>query len=336
MEHKKVFISYSWDSNNHQEWVLHLVNQLRKKGINATADVFETQIKSIHLPQMMVDKIRESDFIIVVLSEDYAKKADQSRGGVGFESRLLLPLLMENPDKLVCIMRHTGNYKEVFPFQLKGQYAIDFSNELQFEKNLKELIYRIYKQPMIYQEPLGESPIFSPRVPKKIIEKSEEQKDIKDKNTTLETKLFNIEVPSLKRITDRDIEMFLKENFKELINLFNSLFDQIQHTNPEFEFDKDDISIYKSIFKLYVDGANVNTIKIWYGDGFGGNTINLSYGSHINSSDGSANEIIRHHIDDKKQLKLLMSMNMYRNNKPLNPQEVVQEIWKNNISHTIK
>lgn len=334
MEHKKVFISYSWDSNNHQEWVLHLVNKLRKKGIDATADLFETQMKSIHLPQMMVDKIRDSDFIIVVLSEYYAKKADQSSGGVGFESRLLLPLLMGNPDKLVCIMRHKGNYEKVFPFHLKGQYAIDFSNESEFEKKLDELVYRIYGQPIHFQEPLGEIPEFKPRVPSK--NTSEKQnKDISN-NFTSEVDLFDIDLPNLKRITDQDIDSFLKGSFKEITNLFNSLFNQIKATNAEFDYDKVGFSNYETIFKLYVKGMNVNTIKIWYGSMFGGSTINLAYGNHMSISANSANEIIMHHIDEKKQLRLKMTMNMYGNNTAMSPKEIVQEIWKNNISHTIK
>jgi len=35
MQKKKIFISYSWDSNEHQEWVLYLANDLRKKRIRS-------------------------------------------------------------------------------------------------------------------------------------------------------------------------------------------------------------------------------------------------------------------------------------------------------------
>lgn len=326
MENKKAFISYSWDSASHQEWVLYIVNQLRKKGIDAEADVFETQLKSVSLPQMMVDKVRDSNFVVIVLSEEYAKKADQSSGGVGFESRLMLPLLMENPDKLIFIMRYEGNYEKVFPFHLKGQYAIDFSNESEFEKKLDELVYRIYGQPMHYQEPLGKIPEFKPRVPSR--NTSEKQNNDTENKIISEIDLFNMDLSSLKRITDQDIDSFLKGNFKEITNLFNSLFNQIKATNAEFDYDKDDLSNYETIFKLYVKGMNVNTIKIWYGSMFGGSTINLVYGNHMSISANSANEIIMHHIDEKKQLRLKMTMNMYGNNTAMSPKEVVQEIWK--------
>lgn len=334
MEHKKAFISYSWDSANHQEWVLNFANQLRKKGIDAEVDLFEIQLKSTHLYQMMVNKIRDSDFIILVLTEKYAGKADKSAGGVGFESRLMLPLLIGNPDKLIYIVRHEGAFEKVFPFQLKGQHAIDFSDESEFNEKLEELVYRIYGQRIYHKEPLGPIPEFNTR--KSIRNKEEPKEETRVEKVAPEADFFNIELPNLKRITDRDIDLFLKESFKEITSLFNSFFNQIQAANTAFEFDKDDINIYETIFKLYVDGRNVNTIKIWYGSMFGGNTINLSYGNYVSSSNNSANEIIRHHIDDKKQLSLKMDMNMYGNNGPMSPKEVVREIWKNNISHTIK
>lgn len=333
MENKKVFISYSWDSDSHKEWVLYLVNELRKNGIDAEADVFETQLKSVSLPQMMVNKVRDSNFVIIVLTEGYANKADKSLGGVGFESQLMLPLLMENPDKLICIMRHQGDYSKVFPFQLKGQYAIDFSNEKDYEEKLKDLIYRIYGQARYYKEPLGKSPEFSPRVPTKSIA---EYTDTLQNKVTPNVDFSDLNLSSIKRITDQDIDRFLKESYKQIIDLLGALFTQIKINNPEFYFDHDVITNYKSIFTLYVDGKKVNGIKIWYDSMFGSSSINLSYGYQISLSDNSMNERIIYHMDDKKQLRLKMTMNMFGNTNAMTAEEVVKEIWKNNLSHNFK
>ncbi|WP_400245581.1 toll/interleukin-1 receptor domain-containing protein [Niallia sp. JL1B1071] len=333
MERKRVFISYSWDSEEHQEWVLYLANRLREKGLIADTDIFETQEKSVHLNRMMVEKVRDSDYIIIVLTENYASKADNFEGGVGFESQLTLPLLMENPNKLVPIMRHQGDYNKVFPFHFKGQYAIDFSNDTEFDDKLDELIYRLYEKPRYYVEPVGEFPTLEPKIPsRRIIEKPKNL----NKTISVDVDFSDIDLPSLKRITDRDIEKFMKDSFKQIVDVFNSLFTQIQSTNPEFEFDQDDVDNYKTVFNLYVDGQNANGIKIWYGGSFGRNTINLSYGRHINMSDNSMNEMITYDIDDKKQLKLKMTMNMFGNKNASTPEEIVKEIWKNNIVHSIR
>ena len=39
----KVFISYSWDNSEHEEWVMAFANELRQKGVDATIDKFITQ-----------------------------------------------------------------------------------------------------------------------------------------------------------------------------------------------------------------------------------------------------------------------------------------------------
>lgn len=72
---------------------------------------------------------------------------------------------MENPDKLVPIMRHQGDYNKVFPFHLKGQHAIDFSDDMNFDKSFEKLLYRLYEQPLFHMEPVGEVPILEPKIP---------------------------------------------------------------------------------------------------------------------------------------------------------------------------
>lgn len=333
MRNKNVFISYSWDSNEHQEWVLYLANQLRKKGINAEADIFETQKGTVNLNKMMVEKIRNSDFIVIVLTEGYARKADQFQGGVGFESQLTLPLLMEDHNKLITIMRHQGDYNKVFPFHLKGQYSIDFSNDTEFNNKLDELVYRIYGKKRYYVEPIGEMPKFALKIPSR---NPDGQANGTDKAIPMNADFSDLNLSKLKPITDREIDLFLKDSFKQIINLFFSLFTEVKAINPGFDFDQDNLDNHKTLFKLYVDGKSVNAIKVWYGNSFGGNTINLSYGNYLSMSDNSMNEILTHYIDDQNELKLKMSMNSFGNRNATTPDEIVKEIWKNNIVHTIQ
>lgn len=333
MQRKRVFVSYSWDSEEHQQWVLYLVNRLRDKGIEATADVFETQQKTVHLDRMMIEKIRDSDFIIIVLTENYASKADNFVGGVGFESQLTLPSIMENPNKLVPIMRHEGDYTKVFPFHFKGQYAIDFSNNADYEKKFEELIYRLYEKPRYLVQPLGDIPTLEPKKPLKHVTE-QPKKLVKDKYE--EVDFSDLDLPNLKSITDRDIEMFMKDSFEKIVGIFHSLFTQLQSVNNNFEFDQEIIDSRKTLFTLYKGGKNVTGIKIWYGGLFGRNTINLSYGRQIQMSDNSTNEMISCEIDEKNQLKLKMTMNFLGNKIPSTPEEIVKEIYRNNISHYLK
>ncbi|MPN55792.1 hypothetical protein SDC9_203476 [bioreactor metagenome] len=158
----KVFVSYSWDNIEHQQWVVDLTNGLRRKGIDATMDLFQTQQKTVNLNRMMIENIKQSDYVVVVLTEEYAKKADNFQGGVGFETLLTIPDIKNNLSKLIFIMRHNGDYTKVFPFHVRDIYAIDFSNDNQFESKLEELIYKIYDVPLYEVDPIGIMPDLKP------------------------------------------------------------------------------------------------------------------------------------------------------------------------------
>ena len=161
---KKVFISYSWDNESHQNWVVELANSLRESGIDANVDVFYVHGETTNLNKMMVKEISTSGHVIVVLTEEYKNKVVNWNGGVGFESELLLPAISGQVDnnKLIFIMRHKGDYKIVFPPQYIGYYAIDFSDEDRFSIKLKELLHRIYQEPLYRKNELGVKPDLKP------------------------------------------------------------------------------------------------------------------------------------------------------------------------------
>lgn len=171
MSTPKVFISYSWDSIEHQEWVINLANKLRSSGVEANIDKFATQKSTVNLNRMMIDNFRTNDYIIVVMSEKYAEKANENKGGVGFETTLLSNELNNKLDKIILIKRDNSDDDKVIPYMFKGIYYIDFSDNKDFETKFEELIYKIYKQDFYEVCPLGEKPKLKP---KKLIKNKEE------------------------------------------------------------------------------------------------------------------------------------------------------------------
>lgn len=119
---KRVFISYSWDSEEHQDWIANLVATLRKYGIQADFDASEVQH---NLYQMMVEKIRTYDKILVVVTKRYTEKANNFSGGVGTETKLLLDYFANNESKIVVIRREQCDV----PFYLRGYEYIDLNVE---------------------------------------------------------------------------------------------------------------------------------------------------------------------------------------------------------------
>lgn len=161
---KKVFISYSWDDSNHQDWVVNLANSLRDNGIDADVDLFNIHQKTTNLNKMMIKKISSCDNVIVVLTESYKQKATNWKGGVGFESELLLSELtnQEAKDKIIFIMKNPNGYENAFPAQYKNYYAIDFSEESRFAIKFKELLHRVYGEPLYRKSDIGIKPILEP------------------------------------------------------------------------------------------------------------------------------------------------------------------------------
>ena len=86
---------------------------------------------------MMIEKVRDSDYIIIVLTKKYAERADNFEGGVGFENMSFLSLLQENKDKLIFIKRDSVNLNEVFRFNLKGIILLIFQMRTSLKKNMK-------------------------------------------------------------------------------------------------------------------------------------------------------------------------------------------------------
>jgi len=43
----KAFVSYSWDSEEHQAWALQLAHRLRDDGVDAVLDQWDTSLASV-------------------------------------------------------------------------------------------------------------------------------------------------------------------------------------------------------------------------------------------------------------------------------------------------
>lgn len=138
---KKVFISYSWDSEEHKEWVASLCNELRTiYGIEATVDNF---LNISNLNKMMVQEISSNDKIVIIVTKKYTEKANTFSGGVGYETELLLNYINTNPNKTIVALREKCDK----PFYLQGYYHIDFTNNQNNTKAIEELVLKIKDQP---------------------------------------------------------------------------------------------------------------------------------------------------------------------------------------------
>jgi TIR domain len=106
------FISYSWDSDEHREWVEQFATDLRRDGIDAALDTWDLPAGTDKFSFM--GSIQSRDWIIVVCTPDYANRAERRRGGVGVETvAILSELFADDP----------ANRQNVIPVLRLGEWS---------------------------------------------------------------------------------------------------------------------------------------------------------------------------------------------------------------------
>lgn len=136
----KLFISYSWDSEDHRLWVKKLADVLEQDELfHVIWDGYDLDSfidKNLYMEKSVVD----SDYILTIGTGIFKQKADDRLGGVGIETYLSINEHWENlqnkrKTKSLLILKENS----AIPNYLKGHFYIDFTNENDFLKNVSKL-----------------------------------------------------------------------------------------------------------------------------------------------------------------------------------------------------
>jgi hypothetical protein len=140
----KVFMSYSWDGPEHQEWVKALAAKLRGHGVDVTLDRW-TLAPGDQLPQFMETAVRENEHVLIVCTPKYKEKSDARKGGVGYEGDIMTAEALngQNARKFVPLLKQ-GEWKEVAPSWLAGRFYLDFRGDPSSEGTYEELLNNLY------------------------------------------------------------------------------------------------------------------------------------------------------------------------------------------------
>jgi len=137
----EVFISYSWDSENHKRWVADLATRLRSDdGINVILDQWEVALGD-QLTHFMEKKIRESKYVLIICTPDYCEKSNNRKGGVGYEDHVMTSEIYreENHRKFIPILAKDCSWKESAPSWLSGKLYVDLSTNDNYKKGYLSL-----------------------------------------------------------------------------------------------------------------------------------------------------------------------------------------------------
>jgi len=154
----RAFISYSWDSDEHKQWVCELATKLRHDGVDVMLDQWGVA-PGDELPEFMEHSLRENDFVLVVCTPEYKRKSDGRIGGVGYEGHIITAELFtaRNNRKFIPVLRY-GNWEQAAPSWLLGKYYIDLYRSDRVEAGYQDLLTTLHGQRM-KAPPLGKPPV---------------------------------------------------------------------------------------------------------------------------------------------------------------------------------
>ena len=180
----KVFISYSWTSPQHEQWVLDLAERLSGDGIITVLDKWdlkEGQDKHVFMEQMVNDVSIKK--VLVVCDRVYQTKADDRKGGVGTETQLISKEVYENTvqEKFIPIVREYDDAgKPCIPHYMASRIYIDLSSDEKFEESYQKLIRNLYDKPLLKRPTLGIPPAYIAEEEQIVLKTSHKVTEIKN------------------------------------------------------------------------------------------------------------------------------------------------------------
>ena len=158
--HPVVFISYSWDSKEHQDWVLKLSEDLAKNGIYVLLDQYVED--GSMLPAYMDLGLDRANKVLIIGTEKYRMKCYESSSGVAFEDCIIRNNISQNigTKKFIACLRQ-GNFKKSFPIYIGTNKGHDFSKDENYDKEVESLCRAIYGKPLHQRPKLGDIPDYA-------------------------------------------------------------------------------------------------------------------------------------------------------------------------------
>lgn len=163
-ETPKIFISYSWTTPNHEDWVINLAERLVSDGVDVVIDKWnlkEGQDKFDFMESMV--KSPDIQNVLIILDKKYSEKAEQRAGGVGTETQIISPKIYGDvsQEKFIPIVAEKDDNGNAYvPTFLESRIYIDLSEQNNFEENYEKLLRNIFKRPAYSKPKLGKAPSY--------------------------------------------------------------------------------------------------------------------------------------------------------------------------------
>ncbi|MEQ8479563.1 MAG: TIR domain-containing protein [Hoeflea sp.] len=174
IEEPKLFISYSWSSQDHEAWVVKFAEELVSQGINVILDKWDLQPghdANAFMESMVTDP--SVNKVVLICDEMYATKSDGRAGGAGTEAQIITPKIyaQSNQDKFVAVVTERDTEgKAYLPTYYGSRIYIDLTNAANYGAEFDKIVRWAWGQPLYARPEKGVKPAFleAERAPGKI------------------------------------------------------------------------------------------------------------------------------------------------------------------------
>lgn len=160
--HPKVFISYAWESEEHQAWVRKLAVRLRGDGVDAILDQWDLDFGDNRF--LFMERIASVDSVVIVCTPRYAEKSNAREAGVGYESNIITSGIADRTgrQKFIPVLR-SGTWTTAVPVWLRHVRAANLSGESYSDREYRKLLRTLHRKNPA-PPPLGPIPEFEEEI----------------------------------------------------------------------------------------------------------------------------------------------------------------------------
>jgi hypothetical protein len=160
----KAFMSYSWSTPEHEQWVVDLAHELGDSGVHVILDKFDLREgnDAIQFMEQMVNDASVTK-VLLICDQVYAEKTNARKGGVGTEAQIISPQVyaQANQNKFVAVVTERDpEGKPYVPTYYASRIYIDLGNQDTYSQEFDRLLRWIFGKPLHERRSIGNRPAF--------------------------------------------------------------------------------------------------------------------------------------------------------------------------------
>lgn len=158
----RAFISYSWSSPEHEEWVLGIARDLVDSGVDIVLDKWdlrEGEEASAFMERMVTDTSVEK--VIIVSDRMYVEKSNSRAGGAGTEAQIISGEIFAQRDDrkfVVCVRENDESGRAFVPAYYTSRIFVDFTDDSRRTDSFERLLRWLFDKPLHKKPELGTAP----------------------------------------------------------------------------------------------------------------------------------------------------------------------------------